>query len=89
MSCSTRNTPNSNFIIGKTHKFLFHNPDKCIYKINDDVEFMNKNGIWINAKIIGFNVKSNRFQAILKCCNRYCKTHAVCVNSIFLRKKGN
>lgn len=82
-----QNTLNSNFIRGKNHKFLFNNPDECEYKISDKVQFLNKKGIWVDAEIIGFNIKSNRFQAILKCNNKKCKTHTVCVGSIFLRKK--
>ena len=78
-----------NFKRGKTHKDLFNNPEKCKYKIGDKVEFLNKDGIWVNAEIIGFNIKSNMFQAILKCDNKRCKKHFICVGSIYLRKIEN
>lgn len=77
-----------NFKKGKNfHKWLYEHPEECNYKIGDKVQFLNRKGIWIDSEIIGFNIKTNRFQAILKCNNKKCKTHKICIYSIFLRRK--
>jgi len=71
--------------VHKKHPFLkksFKNP----YQIGDKIQFFNRFGNWIDGTIIGFNIKSNRYQAIIKCSNPECKLHKICIYSLNLKK---
>jgi hypothetical protein len=82
-----QNTLNYNQIRNNKHKYLSEHLNECEYQVNDKVEFLNKKGIWVSGVVVGYNIKSNRFQVIIKCNNKKCKLHKVCIHSLYLRKR--
>lgn len=56
------------------------------YFINDKVEFFNKYGIWVKGVVIGFKVTDYVYKAVIKCENKNCKFHYICICSTYLRK---
>ena len=63
-------------------KDSFKNP----YNIGDNIEFYNKYGIWVKGVIIYFKVNYYVFKAIIKCNEKNCRFHYICVCSTYLRK---
>jgi hypothetical protein len=63
-------------------KDSFKNP----YNIGDNIEFYNKYGIWVKGVIIDFKVNYYVFKAIIKCNEKNCRFHYICVCSTYLRK---
>jgi hypothetical protein len=56
------------------------------YNISDKVEFYNNKKIWVEGVIVDFKINNYVFKAIIKCKNKNCKFHYVCICSLFLRK---
>lgn len=61
----------------------FNNP----YNIGDKVEFYSiAYDKWIKGIIVGFEINNYIYQAVIKCENKYCKFHYICICSLYLRK---
>jgi hypothetical protein len=60
----------------------FNNP----YNIGDKVEFLNYQGKWVKGIIIDFMVTYYVYKAIVKCENKNCRFHYICICSLYLRK---
>lgn len=60
--------------------------NKIRFEIGDSVKFLNKNRIWVYGTIVNFHIRANRYQAVIKCSNPFCKGHKICVHSLYLKK---
>jgi hypothetical protein len=68
--------------LNKTFKNGVNNP----YKIGDKVEFFNENKVWIKGIIIDFKITEFVYKAVIKCENKYCRKHYICICSFYLRR---
>jgi len=60
----------------------FNNP----YNVGDKVEFFNYQGKWVKGEIIDFKITDYVYKAIIKCENKKCMFHYICICSFYLRK---
>jgi hypothetical protein len=66
--------------LNKNEEFI--NP----YNINEEVEFFNYQGKWVKGVIVDFKITDYVYKAVIKCENKECRFHYVCICSFYLRK---